>query len=431
MAGRELDAVIVGAGFAGMYMLHRLRGMGLSARVLEAGSGVGGTWYWNRYPGARCDIESMEYSYQFSDELQQEWQWSERYAAQPEILRYANHVADRFDLRKDIQFETRVTAASYDEAAGCWRIETAAGERLAATFCIMATGCLSSTNTPRFEGLERFAGPVYHTGRWPHEGADFTGQRVGVIGTGSSAVQSIPLIALQAERLWVFQRTPNYVVPARNAPLAPEVQQRIKANYAALRAQAKQGRTGCLYDIRQVPALAVSEDERQREYQARWERGGLGFIGSFVDLLVNPAANVTAAEFVRDKIRATVKDPAVAEKLLPRSVVGCKRLCIDTGYYETFNRPNVGLVDVRADADRADQRARGLCRRPRVRARRAGAGDRLRRDDRSAHADRHPGRRRRAARASAGPRGRGPTSGSRSRASPTCSRSPDRAARRC
>ena len=345
-SGRELDVVVVGAGFGGMYMLHRLRGMGLAVRVLEAGSGVGGTWYWNRYPGARCDIESMEYSYQFSDELQQEWAWSERYAAQPEILRYADHVADRFELRQDIQFETRVKAAAFDEAKGGWRIETEAGEQVFATFCVMATGCLSAPNRPRFPGLEGFAGPVWHTGSWPHEGVDFAGLRVGLIGTGSSAVQSIPLIAAQAEQLWVFQRTPNYVVPARNRPLEPAVQRTIKADYSALRARAKQGRTGCLYPIREERALEVSAAEREREYQARWERGGLGFLGAFADLLVDRAANDTAAAFIRERIGAIVRDPEVAAKLAPRSTFGCKRLCIDTGYYETFNRPNVTLVDV-------------------------------------------------------------------------------------
>jgi cation diffusion facilitator CzcD-associated flavoprotein CzcO len=346
MVRREFDVVVVGAGFAGMYMLHRLRGMGLSVRVFEAGSGVGGTWYWNRYPGARCDVESMEYSYQFSDELQQEWEWSERYAAQPEILRYADHVADRFDLRRDIEFETRVSAAVFDEAAGRWRISAADGAETSATFCIMATGCLSSPNRPRFAGLERFRGPAYHTGDWPQEGVDFTGQRVGVIGTGSSAVQSIPLIAEQAAHLFVFQRTPNYVVPARNAPLDPALQRTVKANYAALRARARQGRTGQLYPVNPLPARAVSAAEQQREYEARWDKGGLGFIGAFVDLLVDRQANDTAAEFIRGKIRAVVRDPAVAAALSPKSVVGCKRLCIDTGYYETFNRANVTLVDV-------------------------------------------------------------------------------------
>jgi cyclohexanone monooxygenase len=349
MADGDLDMVIVGAGFAGLYMLHRARTMGLSARVFEAGSGVGGTWYWNRYPGARCDVESMEYSYQFSDQLQQDWDWTERYAAQPEILRYANHVADRFGLRRDIRFDTRVRAAAFDEPQGRWVIETADGTRTAATWCVMATGCLSTANVPDFPGLDRFEGACYHTGHWPHEGVDFTGLRVGLIGTGSSAVQSIPLIARQAARLFVFQRTPNYVVPAHNGPLAPEVRAHVKANYPALRARAKQGRTGLLYPINQKSALEVTDEEREREYQARWELGGLGFIGSFGDLLVNQAANDTAAEFIRRKIRATVRDPAVAEILSPRSVVGCKRLCIDTGYFETFNRPNVALVDVSAE----------------------------------------------------------------------------------
>jgi cation diffusion facilitator CzcD-associated flavoprotein CzcO len=347
MATRELDAVVVGAGLAGMYMLHRLRGMGLAVRVLEAGGGVGGTWYWNRYPGARCDVESMEYSYQFSDELQQEWEWSERYAAQPEILRYANHVADRFDLRKDIQFDTRVTAAVFDEAAGRWRIRTADGAELSATFCIMATGCLSAPNRPRLVGRERFRGRIYHTGEWPHEGVDFSGLRVGVIGTGSSAIQAIPRIAQQARQLVVFQRTPNYAVPAQNAPLDAEVQREVKANYTALRARAKQGRTGLLYPINPLPAGAASAAEREREYQARWEKGGLGFLGSFADLLIDQAANDTAAAFIRGKIRVAVRDPAVAEALSPSSVVGCKRLCVDIGYYETFNRENVTLVDLR------------------------------------------------------------------------------------
>jgi cation diffusion facilitator CzcD-associated flavoprotein CzcO len=345
MADGALDMVIVGAGFAGLYMLHRARTMGLSARVFEAGSGVGGTWYWNRYPGARCDVESMEYSYQFSAELQEQWDWTERYAAQPEILRYANHVADRFDLRRDIRFDTRVHAAAFDEGQGRWVIETDREARTVATWCVMATGCLSSTNLPDFEGPDRFEGAWYHTGRWPHEGVDFTGLRVGVIGTGSSAVQSIPLIARQTAHLFVFQRTPNYVVPAHNAPLDPAARQRVKANYPALRARAKQNRTGLLYQINQKPALEATDDERQREYQARWEQGGLGFLGAFADLLINREANDTAAEFIRRKIRDTVRDPAVADILSPSSVVGCKRLCIDTGYFETFNRPNVSLVD--------------------------------------------------------------------------------------
>ncbi|HUA52437.1 MAG TPA: NAD(P)/FAD-dependent oxidoreductase, partial [Candidatus Sulfotelmatobacter sp.] len=227
--GTAFDAIVVGAGFAGMYMLHRLRGLGFSARVYEAGGGVGGTWYWNRYPGARCDIESMQYSFSFSEALDQEWDWSERYAPQPEILAYANHVADRFDLRRDIVFDTRVTAAEFDAATARWRIGTDRGDRVTARFCIMAVGCLSAPNRPAFAGLEDFQGAVYHTGEWPQEGVDFTGLRVGVIGTGSSAIQSIPIIARQAAALTVFQRTPNYSVPAWNATLTPDYRNAVKA----------------------------------------------------------------------------------------------------------------------------------------------------------------------------------------------------------
>ena len=255
MADRNFDVVIVGAGFAGLYMLHRVRGMGFSARVFEAGGGVGGTWYWNRYPGARCDVESMQYSYQFSEELQQEWEWSELYAAEPEILRYANHVADRFDLRRDIQFNTRVETAAFDDAAARWLVELSDGTRVTAPFCIMATGCLSSSNTPSFKGLAAFAGDCYHTGHWPHEDVDFSGRRVGVIGTGSSAIQCIPLIAQQAAHLFVFQRTPNYTVPARNAPLDPAVRKQIKADYAGMRNRAKRMPNGLDFKLNDVPCI--------------------------------------------------------------------------------------------------------------------------------------------------------------------------------
>jgi cyclohexanone monooxygenase len=346
MADRNFDAVIVGAGFAGLYMLHRLRGMGFSAQAFEAASGVGGTWYWNRYPGARCDIESMQYSYQFSDALQQEWEWTERYATQPEILRYANHVADRFDLRRDIRFDTRVSAATFDEAAGRWTIDTGDGERVTARVCVMATGCLSAPNTPKFRGLDAFQGERYHTGRWPHEEVDFSGKRVGVIGTGSTAIQAIPVIAQQAEHLFVFQRTPHYTVPARNAALNPEVQKAIKADYAGMRKRAKQMPNGVDFGYNEMSALEATPEERQREYEARWARGGVAFMGAFADLLVNQAANDTAAEFVHGKIRETVRDPNVAQALSPRYIIGCKRLCVDTGYWEAFNRSNVDLVDV-------------------------------------------------------------------------------------
>jgi len=342
------DAVVVGAGFAGMYMLHRLRGLKLSVRVYEAGEGVGGTWYWNRYPGARCDVESMDYSYSFSDELQQEWRWTERYSAQPEILKYANHVADRFDLRRDIQFGTRVTAATFDEAASRWTIETDRGDRVTARFCIMATGCLSDAQVPDFEGLERFEGAWYHTGRWPHEGVDFTGRRVGVIGTGSSAIQSIPLIAKQAAHVYVFQRTPNYSMPAHNAPLDPEYERRVKATYAEFRRQARESRVGFVTERSGESATAAPAEEREREYEKRWSRGGLGFSAAYTDLLTSQEANDTAADFFRAKIRAIVRDPAVADLLCPKSYpLGTKRLCVDTDYYRTFNRDNVTLVDVR------------------------------------------------------------------------------------
>ena len=343
-----LDAVVVGAGFAGLYMLHRLRGLGQKALVLEAGGGVGGTWYWNRYPGARCDVESMEYSYQFCPELEQEWEWTERYATQGEILRYANHVADRFDLRCDIRFHCRVTSARFDEAAARWTVETEDGRHLAARFVIMATGCLSSTNMPGIDGMETFKGPVYHTGTWPHEPVDFTGLKVGVVGTGSSGIQSIPVIAEEASELTVFQRTPNYAVPARNRPLDPDEQRAIKANYAELRARARQTRNGVDTRPNDVSALAVSEAERRREYEARWAHGGLPFMAAFNDLLSSKEANDTAAAFLRGKIQDIVRDPELAERLSPHNVAGCKRLCVDTGYYATYNRDNVALVDVAA-----------------------------------------------------------------------------------
>ena len=345
---QSFDAVVIGAGFAGLYALYRLRTLGLSVRVFEAGKGVGGTWYWNRYPGARCDVESMDYSYSFSEELQQEWRWTERYSAQPEILKYINHVADRFDLRRDIQFETRVTRAVFDESAGRWTIETDRGDRVSARFCIMATGCLSTTQEPKFRGLDRFRGSWYHTGRWPHEGVDFTGQRVAVIGTGSSAIQSIPIIAKQAAHVYVFQRTPNYSMPAHNAPLDPDYERRVKAGYAEFRRQARESRVGFVIERSGESALAVTPDERVREYEKRWARGGLGFSAAYNDLLTDKQANDTAAEFFRAKIRSIVRDPAVAETLAPRDYpLGTKRLCVDTDYYATFNRDNVTMIDLR------------------------------------------------------------------------------------
>ena len=344
--GVDFDAIIVGAGFAGMYMLHRLRGLGFTARVYEAGGGVGGTWYWNRYPGARCDVESMQYSFSFSEELDQQWDWSEKYAPQPEILSYANHVADRFDLRRHILFDTRVTAATFDEQAKCWRIETDRGDRVSAKFCIMAVGCLSAANHVPFKGREDFKGPIYHTGEWPHEGVDFTGLRVGVIGTGSSAIQSIPIIAEQASALTVFQRTATYTVPAWNEKLTPEYCRAVKADYPALRAKARARPTGFYFPFNMKPALEATPEERTRQYEEAWQRGGLPFLGAYGDLLFEKAANDTIADFAREKIRSIVKDPATADLLCPHNVFGCKRLCVDTGYFETYNLPHVKLVDV-------------------------------------------------------------------------------------
>ncbi len=342
------DAVVVGAGFAGLYALHRLRGMGLRVRVCEKARGVGGTWYWNRYPGARCDVESLEYSYQFSASLQQEWHWAERYATQPEILDYANHVADRFDLRRDIQFDTSVESATYDEAAGRWQVATSAGDALSARFLVMATGCLSVFNRPSFPGLEDYDGDVFRTGEWPHEGVDFTGKRVGIIGTGSSAIQSIPIIAEQARHLTVFQRTPNYSVPAHNRPLDPVLERDVKADYAGFRDgnRSRNVGFGSRYVLREDSALEASEAERQARFEECWNTGGLMFMGAFGDLLLDREANATAAEFVRNKIRSIVDDPRTAELLCPDNAIACKRLCVDTGYFATFNRPNVTLVDI-------------------------------------------------------------------------------------
>jgi cyclohexanone monooxygenase len=347
---KEFDAVIVGAGFAGLYMLHRMRQIGLKARVLEAGSGAGGTWFWNRYPGARCDIESMQYSYQFDDGLQQEWEWSERYAAQPELLQYVAHVIERFKLASDIQYDTRVNSAVFDDASARWLVETNSGERFSAQFCVMATGCLSSTNMPKFDGLQDFKGAVYHTGQWPHDGVDFSGLRVAVIGTGSSAIQSIPIIAEQATHLHVFQRTPNYSVPAQNGPLDRQVARKIKENYAAYRALGKSQILA--YDLKMNNRLAANAtpEEIRAECEFRWQTGGLYFYGAFADMLVSQEANDVIAQFVRDKIREKVRDPKVADLLTPTTVFGCKRICADTGYFETFNRDNVTLVDVSKQA---------------------------------------------------------------------------------
>lgn len=346
----QYDAVIVGAGFAGLYMLHKLRTLGFNCRVIEAGSGVGGTWFWNRYPGARCDVESFSYSYSFSEEIEQDWTWSNRYALQPEILAYANFVADRLNLRPDISFGTRVNAAVYDDVNHRWRITTDTTGHFDAQYLIMATGCLSVPKVPDLPGLQNFDGDVLHTADWPQEGYDFTGKRTGIIGTGSSGVQAIPVIAQQAGHLTVFQRTPNFSIPAWNGPLPKDQQTAMKANYRALRHKARNSYAGDYADEYYLTILAMTPAEREMEFEKRWQEGGFNYQYAFRDLMDNAEANELAADFVRRKIRALVNDPATAEILCPKDhPLGSKRLCVDTGYYETYNRPNVTLVDVKAE----------------------------------------------------------------------------------
>jgi cation diffusion facilitator CzcD-associated flavoprotein CzcO/acetyl esterase/lipase len=347
----DLDAVVVGAGFAGLYLLHRLRGLGFATKVLESGGDVGGTWYWNRYPGARCDIESIDYSYSFDPELETEWRWSERYATQPEILRYLGHVADKHDLRRDIAFSTRVVSATWNADTSRWHVRTEHGDELRCRYYVMATGCLSLPKVPDVPGADRFRGPTYFTGRWPHEGVDFTGKRVGVIGTGSSGIQSIPIIAEQAAELVVFQRTPNFSRPAFNGPVNPEKKARYEADRAAYREAARCSGAGVPVEKPLLRAFQVSEEERLAKYEAAYAAGDLlSFSGTFSDIGTNPEANETVCEFLRDKIRSIVRDPETAETLCPKDhYYGTKRPCLDTGYFETFNRPSVRLVDLRKE----------------------------------------------------------------------------------
>lgn len=343
-----VDTVVVGAGFAGLYLLHRLRGMGYSAVALESADDVGGTWYWNRYPGARCDIMTVDYSYSWDPDLETEWQWSEKYATQPEILRYLRHVADKHDLRRDIRFSTRVERATWDQPAGCWTIVTSDGNEIRCRYFVMASGCLSVPKAADVDGVDRFRGEVYYTSRWPHQGVDFTGRRVAVIGTGSSGVQSIPLIAGQAAELTVFQRTPNFSRPAKNGPVPEAKLDAYQRDRAAYRASARWTRLGVPVAPIDKGALQVSEQERLANYEAMWESGDL-LPPSFPDLVLNEAANETLCEFLRGKIRSIVKDPVTAEALCPKDhYYGTKRPCLDSGYYETFNLPHVRLVDLRA-----------------------------------------------------------------------------------
>jgi cation diffusion facilitator CzcD-associated flavoprotein CzcO len=350
-AGREADVIVIGAGFAGLYALYRLRGMGLSVAVLEAEDDIGGTWYLNRYPGCRCDVESLAYSYSFSPELEQEWDWSERYATQAEILSYIHHVADRFDLRRHIQLNTRVRTATWDQDGRRWHVISEQDDRWTAPFLITGVGCISAPKFPDIDGLDSFAGERYHTAEWPHEGVDFAEKKVAVIGTGSSGVQVIPIIAEQAEHLTVFQRTPVFTIPARNRPHTESELAEMKARYQQYREESRWTTFGTAGHTPTEAALEVDEETRRNTYEAAWRVGRVNeLLGAFTDLMVDKAANETAAEFVREKIRTIVRDPEVAASLTPTSYpFGAKRPCMDTNYYETFNRPNVSLVDLRKE----------------------------------------------------------------------------------
>jgi len=347
----EIDALVIGAGFAGLYQLHTLRNrLGLSAKLLEAGGDLGGTWYWNRYPGARCDSESHAYRYFFSRELNEAWECSERYPGPPEILKYLGQVAERFDLRRDMRFGCRVVSAHYDEKANRWAVETDAGERYVVTYLVAAVGCLSSANVPKIPGLSDFSGKWYHTGNWPHESVDLGGKRVGLIGTGSTGIQAAPVIARDAAHLTVFQRTPTYSVPARNGPLTPEFNRWVRENHEEIRAIAQSTPNGHAFRIASRNVADVTPEERQAIYEAAWETGGLQFRATFRDLMIDQAANDTAAAFLKGRILATVRDPKTARALADIDhPYAAKRPPIDTDYFETFNRDNVALVDLRAD----------------------------------------------------------------------------------
>jgi len=352
----RFDAIVVGAGFAGLYTLHRFRQMGLSVRIYEMGDDVGGTWYWNRYPGARCDAESLAYSFSFSPELEQEWQWSERYAPQPEILKYAIHVSERFDLRRDIRFNRKVDSARFDDGTGEWHVSTAAGDSAHAPMLIMATGCLSKPMVPKIEGIDSFGGKRYQASMWPHTPVTFHGERVGIIGTGSSAVQAIPVIASTAQHLTVFQRTPNFSVPAVNGVLDPEFVSAFKQHYREHRDFHKRGLSSGFGDLEIVPneriplaltAAGLSDEQLDAICESYWQTGGARFMGAVADSLMNQATNDRMAQFVHRKIRQIVEDPVTADLLCPTShPLGTKRICVDIGYYETYNQPHVRLIDI-------------------------------------------------------------------------------------
>ena len=365
---RDYDAIVVGAGFAGMYALYCLRNMGMRVKVYEQASSVGGTWYWNRYPGARCDVDSMQYSYAFSSDLQQEWDWTEKYATQPEILKYAEHVAKRFDLKKDIDFNTSVKSIVFDEKLTNWEIKLDTGKIIKCSFVIMATGNLSVFNKVPFKGVNEYSGRILYTGQWPHHDIDISCENVGIVGTGSSAIQSIPIIAKEAKHLYVFQRTPHYSVPAYNQKLqrspngkAPvgfkqakgfdctATVDEIKADYQGLRDRARSMFTAMAFQFNKQSALEVSDKKREKIFESYWQRGGIPFLAAFNDLSLSLESNYMASEFVRKKIQNVVKDPKIAELLTPKYNIGCKRLAVDTGYYESFNRSNVTLVDISKD----------------------------------------------------------------------------------
>ena len=362
-ASQNFDAVVIGAGFSGMYMLKSLRDkLGLKARVYEAGETVGGTWYWNRYPGARCDSESYVYCFTWDKQLLQEWEWSERYPEQPEILRYLEHVAKRHDLKRDMQFDTRVTGAEFDETANLWTVRTDRGEEVTANYLIAAVGCLSHTNMPQFKGLEKFTGKWYHTSRFPHAGVDFTNKRVAVVGTGATAVQAIPVISQQAKLLTVFQRTANYCAPARNGKVDPELVKARKADYDGVVKRVRKSFSGFEYTAIPKSALEATAEEREREFDRMWDAGGFAFwLANYQDMRLNEEANDLCADYVKRKIHKIVKDPDVAERLIPKGYpCGTKRPPLDTNYYDTFNKDNVLLVDANTDGGIEEVTEKGI-----------------------------------------------------------------------
>ncbi|MFT5503724.1 MAG: cyclohexanone monooxygenase [Gammaproteobacteria bacterium] len=346
----DYDVVIIGAGFSGIYALYRLRSLGFSVALLEAASGPGGTWFWNRYPGARCDVQSMVYSYSFDDQLQQDWKWTERYARQPEILEYIQHVVERYDLGKDIRFNCKVEQAEFDESQNSWLLTDSSGDQIRSQFCIFATGCLSVPRLPEIDGIDEFEGQAYHTGQWPHEAVDFSGLNVAVVGTGSSGIQSIPVIAQQARHLTVFQRTPNFSTPAWQGPLSPAEEKQWKDNYPEIRQAARDSESGDIYDESYDSIFDYSPDDQQAELDHRWGQGAFNLMAAFADLMTDENANKIAAEFVHDKIRQRIDDPVIAELLCPRNhPFASKRLCVDSEYFETYNRDNVTLIDISRD----------------------------------------------------------------------------------